>query len=148
MEVHLNKNEQNIRIAATYFFITPPILLLLLVLNPASYFPVIGYYAAGATMLGGMYLYVFTSFGFRYIYEHAKPYISYGSAQPEKTSGVTVLALGPQTGGGRKVLVHPEVFSVSTHFLGRWTVYLSEKDKLVLWHDHPIFGGEWYFIQY
>lgn len=124
--------------------------LLVLILNPSFFFPTPAYYAAGFTTTMAVWLFAFANFDFVHVQKHIKGWTSSGSAQIEKMGSMDLVYLGPQSVRAKKIVVNLQEMSPKTKFLGRWTVYTSEYQNVTieLWHDHYIFGSQWYYIQY
>ncbi|HBC45205.1 TPA: hypothetical protein DCZ81_03500, partial [Candidatus Collierbacteria bacterium] len=149
-ETSLNVAKNLKSMALTLFFLMP-IMVLIALLNPTLvYFPISGFYLAGLTMTMAVLMYAFASFDFQYIQKQAKPWISVGSAETITTtySHLIKFWLGVQSSDVKEVIVNLKNLPRTSYFLGRWTVYLRESDRLELWHDHAMFGDQWYYIKY
>ena len=110
---------------------------------------VVSLYVMAAFCIGlNVWLYLFANSDFEYIQKRATNKRNAGKATATQLDQFTSFQLGSRSSGNVTVVLNINELPKVNLFYGRWTVYHSELNRLELWHDHSLFGGSWYFIQY
>ncbi|HCQ31120.1 TPA: hypothetical protein DIU27_01890 [Candidatus Collierbacteria bacterium] len=121
---------------------------LILTLNTiSSGVPIYGAIAGVVAFGGFLYLFIFSRADFRYVVYHTNAKVSGPATLVELDSGLTTIYLGIRT-PAQSITVDLQAIPKSALYFGRWEVYGEKDSKLVLWHDHTLFGGGWYYTQH
>lgn len=140
------KNKMNLTFLA--ILVVSVVSALVLLLHPAPFSTEMPIYSAliGVVGFGGfLSLYIFARTNFSYVLYHAK-FVAAGSATViELDSGLTTIHLGIKA-PAKKITVDLQELPKTTLFFGRWEVYSDKSSGYEFWHDHTLFGGNWYYI--
>lgn len=144
-----NREKEVKKIALIGVFLPIVLVLCALIIPiPGMYFPTFAYWCALATILMGIWVYGFANASFGHVMKRVTNWNNYGNANLVNHEAGNKGSLGVQVGPTGTHIVYLEDLPHTTLFYGRWTVYRSDALSIEIWHDHFMFGGNWYYIQY
>ena len=137
----------NPSLKATALIIALLVLAILFVnfLSPSNSFFVPVNIIGVLTVIAYLWLFVFSTLDIKFVRKHTHGWTASGKATVWSTE---VEYVDFKLDSFMHVKTFLSVRPKKSRFMGRWTVYSLEEKGFELWHDHFIFGGQWYYFKY